>query len=158
MAQAPIYRMYVDDSGEKEYGEKTSRYFVYAGVVVAAANEAQFNQVIADAKQTCFGRTDVELKSNWLRIRRERERRYLSLDGVTDAKLTAMVKTIYAWAVAADLQFVAAVIDKPQMKAKYGASAWHPSATAYLFLLQRYQHDLGRRGGIGYVTVDAMEG
>jgi len=152
--------MYVDDSGEKEYGTNTSRYFVYAGVVVSVADEPQFNEVIADAKQACFGRTDVELKSNWLRIQREREKRYLSLDGVTDEKLTVMVKTIYAWAVGADLQLVAAVIDKRQMQEKYvpPRRPWHPSAAAYLFLLQRFQKHLGRCNGLGYVTVDDMEG
>ncbi len=149
--------MYVDDSGEKEYGAPTSRYFVYAGVVLAASDEPAFNAEIASAKQECFGRTDVELKSNWLRIPHEREKRYLSLDGVTPEKLRAMVDRIYGWAAGADLRFVAAVIDKPQMLAKYKVP-WHPSTTAYLFLLQRYQLHLVQRGGVGHITVDDMTG
>ncbi len=157
MANPTLYRIYIDDSGEKEYGPKSSQYFVYAGVVVAVADEPQFNAVIADAKHACFGRTDVELKSNWLRIPHEREKRYLSLHGVTDEKLTTMVNAIYEWIVKADIQLVAAVIDKPQMQQKY-KDPWHPSATAYLYLLQRYQREMARRGGLGYVTVDDMEG
>src|SRR5882762_2848993 len=114
MANAPTYRMYVDDSGEKEYGEKTSRYFVYGGVVVPVADEPRLNDAIDGAKQVCFGRTDVELKSNWLRIPREREERYLSIPGVTAEKLKVMIDAIYAWAANADLRLVAAVVDKPQ--------------------------------------------
>ena len=157
MAGPTIYRMYVDDSGEKEYGPQTSKYFVYAGVVLAASDEPTFNGEIANAKQECFGRTDVELKSNWLRIPHECEKRYLSLDGVTSEKLKAMVDRIYSWAAGADLELVAAVIDKPQMQAKY-KTPWHPSATAYQFLLQRYQLHLARHGGLGHITVDDMSG
>ena len=157
MSGPTVYRMYVDDSGEKEYGPQTSRHFVYAGVVLSASDEPAFNAEIASAKQECFGRTDVELKSNWLRIPHERAKRYLTIDGVTDAKIAALVDRIYSWAAKADLQFVAAVIDKPQMQAKY-KMPWHPSTTAYLFLLQRYQRHLGRRRGLGHITVDDMEG
>ena len=32
-------KAFIDDSGEKEYGSATGRYFVYAGVLVDSANE-----------------------------------------------------------------------------------------------------------------------
>ena len=158
MPAAPLYRMYVDDSGEKEYGPQTSRHFVYAGVVLAVADEPACVAELVAAKMECFGRSDVELKSNWLRMPHERARRYLSINGVTEEKLTAMVDRVYGWASKAEaLQLVAAVIDKPQMLDRY-TRPWYAPTTAYQFLLQRYQRHLARRGGLGQVTVDDMDG
>jgi hypothetical protein len=154
---ALIHRLYIDDSGEKEYGEKTSRYFVYAGVVLAANKEASIVGELTAAKQRTFGTPDVELKSNWLRIPREREKHYIKPYGVSDGELTAFVDWLWGWIKDSDLSLVAAVIDKTQMQARY-ANPWHPSATGYQFLLQRYQKHLERAGAWGQVTVDSMDG
>jgi hypothetical protein len=62
MAQA-VFRIYVDDSGEKEYGSKTSRYFVYAGVVVDRAEEEAISAEIDRLKTGTFGTAQVEIKS-----------------------------------------------------------------------------------------------
>jgi hypothetical protein len=60
-------RIYIDDSGEKEYGANTSRYFVYAGAVVDRAVEVALSAEIDGLKRATFSTTEVEIKSNWLR-------------------------------------------------------------------------------------------
>ena len=54
--------------------------------------------------------------------------------------------------------YVAAAIDKAQMQSRYGPRAWYPSATAYQFLLQRFQLHCSRLQATGYVTIDDMSG
>jgi hypothetical protein len=157
MSGQQLHRVYIDDSGEKEYGANTSRYFVYAGVVLSAADEPACNAEIERLKVKVFGCPDVELKSNWLRIGRERERRYLRPYSLTDAQLNGFVDELYCWMARCPVQYVAAAIDKVQMKAKY-VTPWHPSSTGYQFLLQRYQKHLLRVNGFGHVTMDDMDG
>ena len=72
-----IFRIYIDDSGEKEYGPKTSRHFVYAGCVVAAERENDIVSQLQQHKMETFGTTAVEIKSNWVRQPEERQERYL---------------------------------------------------------------------------------
>jgi len=88
MAQA-VFRIYVDDSGEKEYGSKTSRYFAYAGVVVDRAVEEAISAEIDRLKTGTFGTAQVEIKSNWIRIASERKRRYLEPFKISDQDLNA---------------------------------------------------------------------
>lgn len=61
MPEQQLYRVYIDDSGEKEYGANTSRYFVYPGVVISAADEPACNAEVEGLKIKVFGRPDVEL-------------------------------------------------------------------------------------------------
>ena len=102
-------RAYVDDSGEKEYGPQTSRYFVYAAVIVALEDEAALNAQLADIKQRCFGTPDDELKSNWLRIPRERQRRYIDRFGTTSERLDMCVEELYEWFEKSSVSLAAAV-------------------------------------------------
>ena len=151
-------RAYIDDSGEKEYGGQTSRYFVYAAVIVPVEMEPELNRQIARAKVGTFGTAAVEIKSNWIRQDRERQRRYLDPFGITAEQLDRCVEELYDWALQACVTLAAAVVDKVQMRERYGENAWHPSATAYQFLLQRYQLHLEPLSRIGYLTIDDMSG
>lgn len=150
-------RIFLDDSGQKEYGPATSRYFVYAGPIVETANEDAVSQRFADLKARVFGDPEVEIRSNWMRQPKERRRRYLDPYGISNAKFDAFVEDWYGLMLSPDLSYLAAVVDKPQMRAKY-STPWYPSATAYQFLLQRYELELRRRGRIGHVRVDDMSG
>jgi hypothetical protein len=151
-------RIYIDDSGEKEYGEKTSRYFVYAGVVVNRAEERALSDEIDSLKRETFGTANVEIKSNWLRQPKERKRRYCDPFGLTDDALTQFVDRVYTFMQSDRLTYVAAAVDKPQMIEKYGEKRYYPSALAYQFILQRYQKHCGQSGAVGYVTIDDMDG
>ena len=150
-------RIFLDDSGHKEYGASTSRYFVYAGPIVEIAKEDEVSERFAALKQRVFGTPDVEIKSNWMRQPKERRRRYLDPYGVSNAAFDAFVEDWYALMSSDDMSYLAAVIDKPQMLTRY-KTPWYASATAYQFLLQRYELRLRARGGLGHVRVDDMSG
>lgn len=160
--QPLIYRLYVDDSGEKEYGKKTSRYFVYAGVVVAAGEEVRLAEELLALKLATFGRSDVEIKSNWLRHPNERRRRYLEPFGLTNDALDRFGEEVQSWMANMDGRFIGVAIDKPQVQAKY-KTPFFASAIAYQFLLQRLElHMRGLRGTgesvQAQVTMDDMDG
>src|SRR5712692_8951395 len=149
--------IFIDDSGHKEYGEDTSRYFVYAGVVVDRSEEQSISDEIDDLKRGCFDDCAVEIKSNWLRMPLERKRRYLDPFGVTENAIDRFVERPYALMTSDRLTYVAAAIDKSQMREQYG-NPYYPSALAYLYVLQRYQKHCVLRDAEGYVTIDDMSG
>jgi hypothetical protein len=152
-----ILRIYIDDSGEKEYGPNTSRFFVYAGVVVDRAVEQALAAKVDGLKREVFGTTDVEIKSNWLRIPSERQRRYLDPFGVTEATLARLVVDLTDLMASDDFTYLAAAIDKPAMLTRY-PNPWYPSAAAYQFMLQRYEKHCMRSEALGQITIDDMSG
>lgn len=152
------FRAYFDDSGEKEYGAKTSRYFVYAGALVRLDDETALSREIADLKIATFGTADVEIKSNWVRIPSERKARYLDPYGVADGAFRAFIDALKEMMTSERFTYVAAAIDKIQMQERYGERKWYPSATAYQFLLQRVQLHCAAQGAKGHITIDDMSG
>ena len=81
-----IYRVFIDDSGAKEYKNTFSsqdiksppsfignerywrdNYFVMCGMRLHQKNISPINNIINGLKIDCFGTTKVELKSDWLR-------------------------------------------------------------------------------------------
>ena len=157
-----IHRMYVDDSGEKEYGPNTSRYFVYAGVIVHAKEEAVLNEQLAAIKTKHLGRSDIEIKSNWIRHPKERRRRYLYPLGIDDVVLDAFAVEVQSWMEGMPARFVGIAIDKQQMQMRY-KTPFYASTTAYQFLLQRLELHMRSFIGTGQpvsgqVTIDNMEG
>jgi hypothetical protein len=153
-----VLRLYLEDSGEKEYGPNTSRYFVYAGVIIDRTHEGKLSGQIDALKPATFGTADVEIKSNWLRIPSERKTRYLDRFGVSEAAVQAFVEAFYRIMQAEQLTYLAAAIDKPQMIERYKKDAWYPSATAYQLVLQRYQMHCAGLGAVGQITIDDMSG
>ena len=75
--------LYVDDSGTKEYsstgsyGAGNTRYFVFGGPFLEVEHAKRLTEQIRRLKQETFKTESVEIKSNWLRLEREREARYL---------------------------------------------------------------------------------
>jgi hypothetical protein len=152
-------RLWIDDSGEKEYGEKTSRFFVYCGVAVERALEDQVVESFNAMKELLWGTTLPEAKSNWLRRPDEWARRYKEPYGLLDEEIGAFSRSFYRWLNQQPLTILAAVVDKELMMQKYGGNAHYPSATAYEFLLQRYQMFLkDRRIAEGEVVMDDTAG
>lgn len=80
------YVLYIDDSGTKEYavsardyGTKgNSRYFVFGGVLIQITEAGRLIERIKTLKSVLFGTDRVEIKSNWLRIPKEREARVVT--------------------------------------------------------------------------------
>lgn len=153
-----LIRAYIDDSGEKEYGDRTSRHFVYGGLLVASEDEAAIEGAIRAAKIRVFGREDVELKSNWVRVPKERERRYLRPFGITAEELDDCVEALYSIFDDPRVSLLASVIDKRLMRERYGERAYYPSSYGYRLLLQRVQRHCAALGRVGSVTIDDMSG
>jgi len=95
MEIVPPYQLFVDDSGTREYDDNQnyttsgkSLYFVYGAIFVLQDAAALLIPKLRAHKRLTFGTPDVEIKSNWLRIPKERRTRYLEPFGKTDDQLT----------------------------------------------------------------------
>lgn len=157
--------LYLDDSGQKEYppdgapfDHGVSRYFVFGGFYSAMREAGRLVDGLKAAKVRSFGTTSVEVKSNWLRMPLERERRYLHPFGLNDDQLQSFVDDFYSCVLDADISLLACVVDKLHMTEEYGKARWYPPAAAYECLIQRMQNELGPSGLKFRVVIDDMSG
>lgn len=160
---SPTHVVYIDDSGTKEYastsdqyGTGVSRYFVFGSVLLTTAESGSLVKRIRAAKVESFGTNDVEIKSNWLRMPKERKARYLDAHGISEKGLTEFVEKLYSIIGESDLCVIAAVIDKVHMQAKY-PRPWYPPAAAYEVLMQRVVQEVTEPRSIS-VVIDDMSG
>lgn len=137
------YRLYIDDSGTRDYDllrnyttSGRSRYFVYGAVLAAERDTSLLAARLADLKRAVFKTSDVEIKSNWLRMPEEREKRYRQPFGISDADLTHFVEGCYAIICGARITLLASIVDKVHMQETY-ATPWYAPTVAYEVLLQR---------------------
>jgi hypothetical protein len=161
----PTHMLYVDDSGTKEYaaspdryGAGNTRHFVFGGVLIQQPDIHPVRETIRAAKEACFGSADVEIKSNWLRLPGERQRRYLEPFGLRDEQLDAFVESYYRAVGDAPLTFVVAIVDKVHMQEDYPWNPWYPPSVAYEILLQRAENELRGANRTFAVVVDDMTG
>jgi len=153
------YRIHIDESGEREYGDATSAYFVYCGVVISLADLAAANEEIAKHKKAYFGTNEVEYKSNWFRIPKERKKHYLDPFNMTDTVFREMTSEVYRIVSELPITLLAAVIDKKAMVTKYGLQkAYSPSGFAYELLMERFQFFLQEADGQDDVWIDDISG
>jgi len=158
------YVMYIDDSGDKDYARDPShydigptRYFVFGGVITKRDVASRLAQGIQELKQACFADAGVEIKSNWLRMPQEREKRYLHPLGIIDDELAAFTDEFYDLIAKSDIQLVAGVVDKKAMQEIYRDRAYYPPAIAYELMMQRLQNHVGPNGPC-HVVIDDMTG
>ncbi|HET7175934.1 MAG TPA: DUF3800 domain-containing protein [Gammaproteobacteria bacterium] len=159
------WRFYVDDSGTKEYAASpelyaqngNTRYFVFGGALVQADVAAKLGENLANLKKDHFGDANVEIKSNWLRIPKERKARYLDKHELTDEEVTAFVEQYYDLLAGSDVLLMAAVIDKQHMQEKYKTEAWYAPAMAYEILMQRLVQEVKGPDTVS-VIIDDMDG
>lgn len=161
----PTDVIYIDDSGTKEYASNPaeyagprgkSRYFVFCGLLISVAEAGVLTNQIKQEKLSTFGTALVEIKSNWLRIPRERQNRYLDPHGIDDAALDQFVSNIYGLVKASDLKFIAAVVDKLHVQEDY-PQPWYAPAIAYELVLQRVESDAKATTDVA-VIIDDMSG
>jgi hypothetical protein len=158
--------MYVDDSGTKEYSPtKTystkggcTPYFAFGGLLLTPAEAGTASVKMRALKLACFGSEHVEIKANWLRVEKERKKRYLDPYGIDDSKLNAFVEDVYSLILSLDCKLIAAIVVKPQMHERYGDMPWYAPAVAYECLMQRVQLEMEERDGTAHITVDDMDG
>ncbi len=109
-------------------------------------------------KRAFFDDENVEFKSNWFRIPKERRKRYLEHYGLTETELRIITKEIYRVILEAPITIIASVIDKKLMIAKYKERAFNPSSFAYELLMERFQFYLKSVDGYGKVIMDDISG
>jgi hypothetical protein len=160
--------LYVDDSGTKEYSDTgeygtagNTRHFVFAGAFLTLAEARKIIARLRRLKLAVFKTENVEIKSNWLRLKLERQARYLRKFGLTEAELTRFVERYYGTILNSDLVLIGCVVDKVHMQEQYGDNAWYPPAAAYELLVQRAHQeiiDCGPGERCFSVIVDDMSG
>lgn len=166
MPEETSYRLYLDDSGTKEYSPSgtysagNTRHFVFGGPLLRTEEVARLTKLLKKLKLQTFGTYSVEIKSNWLRVKRERERRYLRRFGVSESRLADFVESAYQAIRDADLVLLAGVVDKVHMKEKYEERAWYPPAAAYEVVVQRAQMEMSEKSPESpwTVVIDDMTG
>lgn len=151
------YHAFLDESGQRDYGPRTDRYFVVAGAIARCENCDTYEIELCGVKRAFFGSPYVEIKSRWLRHPGERKKRYLDTYGISQAKLETFVEALYDWLCSTRITIIAGVVDKKQMEARY-TYPHSPSAVGYHIFLQRYQKFLASRHCAGAVTFDEISG
>ena len=167
MEEKETHVLYVDDSGTKEYsptgtyGTGNTRHFVFAGLFLTVEQAKKATAELRRLKTEAFKTDNVEIKSNWLRLKQERTARYLRRFGLSDVDLTRFVEEYYQAVLDTDLTLIACVVDKVQMREEYKDRAWYPPAAAYELILQRAHAeimDCGPGERCFSVIVDDMSG
>lgn len=164
MANA-THRLYLDDSGNKDYSAAqrystrggVTPHFVFGGMLVEQGEAGRIARDLRSLKAQYFGTPAVEIKANWLKRGLDRRVRYLQPYGLTEAALDAFVDEVYGLLDTVSGEFLAAVVNKAEMQAKY-SNPWYPPAMAYECVVQRAQLSMEEAGGIVSVTVDDMSG
>jgi len=156
------HRLYIDDSGTKEYSPDgrydagNTRYFVLEGVLTTIDTAREMGTVIRSVKELHFGVPDVEVKSNWLRIPKERKKHYLDRYGMSEENLRAFVEDYYSSLLSLDFTLIACVVNKVHMAEDY-SDPWYAPAVAYELMIQRAQREMEGKGFFS-VEVDNMTG
>ena len=157
------YQLFVDDSGNREYDEGRdyvhsgkTLYFVYGSILIEERAAYLLVARLRELKQVVFGRTDVELKSNWLRLPEERQRRYIDPFDVTGQRLDRFTDDYYELLTQTPLELVGAVVNKLEVQEEYD-DPWYAPTIAYEILLQRAVQAVPPRSTLA-VVVDDISG
>lgn len=169
------YKIFVDESGSKEYINPYSKefvdnpplfdaypkfwqdnYFALCGVRVKQEDIGEINQSINALKKNYFGTHEIEVKSDWLRNPHQRKKRYLKPFKVTPAKLNAFgeefIDLIARYK--KELKLFAVVFDKRFYgDAKRKKEEGHPLSKATQVLFERFEYSVG----YNIITFDQME-
>lgn len=162
----PDYLLFVDESGQKEFSPSgvydqtgvPSRYFVFGSLLLTQAGASQLDEQVRALKIGTFGNAQVEVKSNWLRIPRERESRYTQKFGASEERLRDFVLAFEGVILGCEGLLIASVVDKYRQSLCYPGREHYAPATAYDLLLQRVQMEMDARHAVAHVTIDDMDG
>ncbi len=134
-----MYFFYIDDSGQIDYGKKASKYFVYNALGIESSDWHNINQQVVELKLNTFKTPNAELlevKSNWLRIPKEREERWY-LKKLNSGELKNFSQGLFDIILQNNITLIACVIDKNKMLEKYQQNAYEPNVYAIELLLER---------------------
>ncbi len=151
------YMLYCDESGQRDYGKGTDKHFVVSGVMVSDEDATHLEDEIRGFKRALWGNPDIEIKSNWIRQPKEREKHYTQPHGLSGSDINGLLELLIKWIAKAPITFFAGVVDKPGMQSKY-PEPHYAGAVAYTMLLQRFQKTLSARSSTGNVIFDDPAG
>lgn len=151
------YTVFCDESGQRDYGRGTDNFFVVSGVIVDDRDVDDLCNEIRGLKRALWGKPEAEIKSNWLRIPKERSKRYIDGLGLTQADIDGLMESLIKWIRRAPITFLAGVVDKRLMEEKY-AKPHYAGTVAYTLLLQRFQKFLDKNDAEGAVEFDDPAG
>jgi hypothetical protein len=170
-----IYKIFIDDSGKKEYVTPYSKdfldkppefdqyptfwwndYFVLAGVRVKQEDIGKIDTEISSLKERYFYTHQIEVKSDWLRNPDQRKKHYLDLLKISPEKLNAFGEK-FVDIIAnhkKDLKIIAAVFDKRYYgNSKRQINEGNPLLKTTQILFERIQF----AGNYNIVVFDQME-
>lgn len=159
------YRLYLDDSGTKEYADDPaaysksggkSRYFVFGGFLAHVDALKGLHQQLLALKRIAFGTELIEVKANWLSYIPKRKSKYLGPYNMEEETLKTFEDLFYKAVTDADLTIFAAIVDKPQQQQAPGIEIY-PPALSYEYLMQRVVQHLKPPHRIK-VIIDHMDG
>ncbi len=133
-----MFLFYLDESGQREYGSGTSRYFVLVALALHEDRWKSISNALDDLKMTYFGTVNVEVKSDWLRFPRERKRRYCEPYKISEERLSEFGERAHQLIEKSDMTILASIIDKKQMEKQY-LKPQSPSSRAYVHLFERIE-------------------
>jgi hypothetical protein len=128
--------------------ERTTPGISPGGVLLPAGVAGPITREIIDLKIRTFGTLEVEVKSNWLRIPKERQARYLDEFAISKELLNGFVEDYYSLVLAADLILLAAVVDKAHVQEDYPRNPWYPPAERTRFSFSEWKR-IARQGNSG---------
>lgn len=134
-----MFLFYIDDSGQVDYNPKASEYFVYNALGFDSSKWNEINQQVVELKQKVFETPNselLEIKSNWIRIPKEREKRWY-LKKLAGEELKELSIGLLDIILNNDVTMIATVINKNNMLKEYGQKAYHPNIYAMELLLER---------------------
>lgn len=139
-----MFLFYIDESGEIDYNSKT-KYFVFNALGIDAKNWKLLNTEVNKLKYCIFDRPDapiLEIKSNWLRFPREREKHdYLASLSSDDLKKLSL--GMMDLIIKNELVLISIVVNKDSLLRHYGMGKPSPNVFAIQYLLERislYMH------------------
>jgi len=170
-----IYKVFVDDSGKKEYITPYSKdfvenppkfdkygsfwwdnYFVLAGVRIKQEDVGKIDKEINLLKEKYFDTHKVEVKSDWLRNPDQRKKHYLDQHEISPEKLNEFGKKFVDIIVnhRSELKIIASVFDKRYYgDAKRQTAEGKPLLKTTQVLFERIQF----AGNYNIVIFDQME-
>ncbi|MDD3435669.1 MAG: DUF3800 domain-containing protein [Candidatus Gastranaerophilales bacterium] len=134
-----MFLFYIDDSGQIDYNPNASEYFVYNALGFNSHDWNKINQQVVELKQNIFKTPNaelLELKSNWIRIPKEREKRWY-LKKLSETELKQLTDRLLDIIIQNNIILIAVVINKNNMLKKYGQNAYPPNIYAMELLLER---------------------
>lgn len=134
-----MFLFYIDDSGQIDYNPNASEYFVYNALGFDSDEWDKINQEVVKLKQNIFKTPNaelLELKSNWIRIPKEREKRWY-LNKLTEEELRDLSQGLLDIIINNKITLIAVVINKNNMLKEYGQNAYPPNIYAMELLLER---------------------